>query len=94
MARKIPGGVSSVLRDFLRKCFHKQPEFRKGADELLDHPWLRVKRENVEVEATFRRHGMSNSDESSALQMQELKTIDTSDTSSQRHIYQAKKSWQ
>ena len=70
---KIPGGVSSVLRDFLRKCFHKQPEFRKGADELLDHPWLRVKRENVEVEATLRRHGMSNSDESSVLQMQELK---------------------
>ena len=70
---KIPGGVSSVLRDFLRKCFHKQPEFRKGADELLDHPWLRVKRENVEVEATLRRHGMSNSDESSELQMQELK---------------------
>ena len=70
---KIPGGVSSVLRDFLRKCFHKQPEFRKGADELLDHPWLRVKRENVAVEATLRRHGINNSDESSVLQMQELK---------------------
>ncbi len=47
---KIPSGVSPVLRDFLRQCFHKQPNFRKAARELLVHPWLRVKRGDVQCE--------------------------------------------
>ena len=67
---KIPSGVSPVLRDFLRQCFHKQPEFRKGADELLGHPWLRVKRENLEVEpSAVRRHVIDENDEESNIEI-------------------------
>ena len=71
---KIPSGVSPVLRDFLRQCFHKQPEFRKGADELLGHPWLRVKRENLEVEpSAVRRHVIDENDEESNIEIREIK---------------------
>lgn len=36
----IPKGVSQLLFDFLMKCFNKQPELRKSARELLNHPWI------------------------------------------------------
>jgi serine/threonine protein kinase len=41
---KIPGGISSALRDFLAKCFQSDPNFRVSASELLKHPWIRPKR--------------------------------------------------
>lgn len=37
----IPGDtISPVLRDFLGRCFRKQPELRSTAAELLTHPWI------------------------------------------------------
>ena len=52
----------------------KQPEFRKGADELLGHPWLRVKRENLEVEpSAVRRHVIDENDEESNIEIREIK---------------------
>ncbi|KAI8053960.1 kinase-like domain-containing protein [Syncephalis plumigaleata] len=37
----LPEDVSPDLRDFLLKCFCKEPEGRPTAKELLDFPWLR-----------------------------------------------------
>jgi serine/threonine protein kinase len=66
---KIPSGVSPVLRDFLRKCFHKDPNFRKNAKELIVHPWLRAERDaiNVEPDAQAQIH----EDEVAKLEMKE-----------------------
>lgn len=36
----LPEGISQALRDFLLLCFQKEPTMRKGADRLLEHPWL------------------------------------------------------
>jgi serine/threonine protein kinase len=37
----LPSGISESATDFLLQCFKKEPSFRKGADELLKHPWIR-----------------------------------------------------
>ncbi|KAE9388787.1 hypothetical protein BT96DRAFT_947360 [Gymnopus androsaceus JB14] len=37
----IPPGVSPLLEDFLRKCFHKDPAQRPTAELLFDHDWLK-----------------------------------------------------
>lgn len=44
----IPSTVSPVLKDFLIKCFQKEPFFRLSAVELLKHPWFRKADEIVE----------------------------------------------
>ena len=36
----IPGGISNYLKDFLLKCFTKEPSKRPNAKELLNHPWI------------------------------------------------------
>ena len=36
----IPSGISSFLKDFLLKCFTKEPSKRPNAKELLLHPWI------------------------------------------------------
>lgn len=36
----IPTFISSACKDFLLKCFEKQPSQRVGAKDLLKHPWL------------------------------------------------------
>lgn len=37
----IPAGVSPELKNFLTRCFHKDPEARPSAVELRSHDWLR-----------------------------------------------------
>ena len=36
----LPDGVSPELRDFLLKCFQKEPLIRQSASDLLKHPWF------------------------------------------------------
>ena len=36
----IPNGISNFLKDFLLKCFIKEPSKRPNAKELLLHPWI------------------------------------------------------
>ncbi len=36
----LPNGISDNLRDFLLKCFEKDPENRASAKDLLKHPWI------------------------------------------------------
>lgn len=36
----LPEKISAELRDFLTKCFQKEPELRINASDLLKHPWL------------------------------------------------------
>ena len=36
----IPSGISPGLKDFLLKCFMKEPAKRPTAKELLSHPWI------------------------------------------------------
>ena len=36
----IPSGISNYLKDFLLKCFTKEPSKRPNAKELLVHPWI------------------------------------------------------
>ena len=35
-----PTNISNNLKDFLMKCFQKEPFFRKNAQDLLQHLWL------------------------------------------------------
>jgi serine/threonine protein kinase len=36
----LPTGISPDLKDFLLKCFQKEPLLRKSASELLKHSWI------------------------------------------------------
>jgi serine/threonine protein kinase len=36
----IPEGCSELLRDFLVRCFHRDPQKRPDAKALFGHPWL------------------------------------------------------
>ena len=36
----LPTGISEHLKDFLLKCFTKDPSKRPSAKELLQHPWI------------------------------------------------------
>jgi len=36
----IPSGISNYLKDFLLKCFTKEPSKRPNAKDLLIHPWI------------------------------------------------------
>jgi serine/threonine protein kinase len=38
----LPNGISDNLRDFLLRCFEKDPENRASAKELLKHPWITI----------------------------------------------------
>ena len=38
----IPTGISDTLKDFLLKCFTKDPIKRPNAKELLLHPWITI----------------------------------------------------
>ena len=40
----IPETVSSLLDDFLRQCFQKDPIMRPDAKTLSDHEWLKNSR--------------------------------------------------
>lgn len=35
-----PPNISPELKDFLMKCFQKEPLIRQNAKDLLEHPWL------------------------------------------------------
>ncbi|KAF8825708.1 hypothetical protein HHX47_DHR6000200 [Lentinula edodes] len=37
----IPPGVSPLLEDFLKQCFHKDPAQRPSAELLCEHQWLK-----------------------------------------------------
>jgi serine/threonine protein kinase len=37
----LPDSMSDELKDFLNKCFEKDPYKRADAKVLLEHPWLR-----------------------------------------------------
>ncbi|KAJ3795230.1 STE/STE11/cdc15 protein kinase [Lentinula aff. detonsa] len=37
----IPTGVSPLLEDFLKQCFHKDPSQRPSAELLCEHQWLK-----------------------------------------------------
>ncbi|KAJ3839692.1 Pkinase-domain-containing protein [Lentinula raphanica] len=37
----IPPGVSPLLEDFLKQCFHKDPTQRPSAELLCEHEWLK-----------------------------------------------------
>ena len=36
----LPEGISDPCRDFLLKCFQKDPAMRIDARGLLNHPWI------------------------------------------------------
>ena len=36
----LPENISNNLKDFLSKCFIKEPTHRASAAQLLTHPWL------------------------------------------------------
>lgn len=59
----LPNNISSELRDFLMKCFQKEPLIRVDATTLLKHPWITQKTAPVveinmpeEVSNTIRNH--------------------------------------
>lgn len=37
----LPEGASSLLKDFLRQCFQKDPKMRPDAEMLCEHEWLK-----------------------------------------------------
>ena len=37
----IPVTCSTLLEDFLRQCFHKDPTKRPSAEMLCEHEWLK-----------------------------------------------------
>lgn len=46
-----PVGISEDCQDFMRLCFHKNPEERPTAAKLLEHSWLRfVKEEDLDLQ--------------------------------------------
>ncbi|PWN27010.1 hypothetical protein BDZ90DRAFT_232587 [Jaminaea rosea] len=36
----LPDGLSTVVKDFLLKCFQKDVDLRASAQQLLEHPWM------------------------------------------------------
>ena len=36
----LPEGISNECRDFLVKCFNKDPTLRDDATTMLRHPWI------------------------------------------------------
>ena len=54
----LPERVSSMLRDFLLKCFLKEPKMRGSAVKLLRHSWIRqASRPGGKVDRPARRGG-------------------------------------
>ena len=43
----LPNGISENCKDFLLKCFHKEPVLRVDAKTLLKHPWVRSSNNEV-----------------------------------------------
>jgi hypothetical protein len=39
----LPQDSSPACKDFMMQCFQKDPNLRKSADKLLNHPWIRRK---------------------------------------------------
>ena len=37
----LPEGCSTLLMDFLKQCFHKEPSKRPSAELLCEHQWLK-----------------------------------------------------
>jgi len=37
----LPSGISDAMRDFLKRCFRKDPKARPGAAEMRAHEWVR-----------------------------------------------------
>lgn len=46
----IPDNITPLLRDFLMKCFQKEPLLRSSADQLLKHRWLMSHRKAAKPE--------------------------------------------
>ena len=45
----LPEDCSDPLQDFLKQCFHKDPELRPDAETLCEHPWLTSRWEALKV---------------------------------------------
>ena len=43
----IPTGVSDLCKDFMLKCFQKEPMLRIDAKGLLKHPWIRSQSQDI-----------------------------------------------
>ena len=49
----LPEGVSPLLEDFLKACFHKDPTLRPSAELLCEHEWLKKSWSGLQVRAPF-----------------------------------------
>ena len=45
----LPEGVSPLLEDFLKVCFHKDPTLRPSAELLCEHEWLKKSWSGLQV---------------------------------------------
>ncbi len=43
----LPDNISETLKQFLLKCFIKDPKKRPRAEELLNDPWLKSRRNSI-----------------------------------------------
>lgn len=60
----LPEDISPSCKDFLEKCFVKEPSKRPNAEQLLGHPWIiQCRKESgpslSEVASTLRSHSAS-----------------------------------
>ena len=46
---ELPDKITPQLKDFLSKCFQKEPIKRATAAQLLVHPWLMQMNSSVEI---------------------------------------------
>eukprot|EP01026_Neomeris_dumetosa_P073868 TRINITY_DN7643_c0_g4_i1.p1 TRINITY_DN7643_c0_g4~~TRINITY_DN7643_c0_g4_i1.p1 ORF type:complete len:1149 (-),score=144.29 TRINITY_DN7643_c0_g4_i1:557-3538(-) len=51
----LPRGISLELRDFLLKCFQKDPQNRPSAQILLQHKWMRSNIESSTIKSSWNR---------------------------------------
>jgi serine/threonine protein kinase len=61
-----PKGISDITKDFLDKCFERDPLKRATAEQLLSHPWMAANKKEpvpglVEVRKTLRDRKKTNS---------------------------------
>lgn len=49
----LPDDISEKARDFLVKCFMKEPDERPKADKLLSHPWIVEHVPNIKTEISL-----------------------------------------